>query len=1717
MKKNILYTILFTLNTLVVFAQNVPHPNIPAPKGLQVNSFTGNLFFQRNEQSLRGTGYRVYQSFYYNAATDTADYGYGHGWSFYYNSFYIEKNDTLIIQHSDAKKDTFLLVSGSYKSPVGVYDVLTKTGAVYTLTSKDGKKQLFENPAHKKITRITDPNGNFITVEYNGAYPSKIRNSAGRCLLLNWQDNHLASAKDSAYSSKSFGYAYDVNGDLIAVTNPLGGKMSFEYSNHFLLRMADENGNPVVIGYGSGSQVKTINSCNTEQQFSYAETEHRTYVSQKAQSGTILNGYYFDEKGRLIALSDADGNKTSFTYDNNNNLVSWKDFKGQATNYQYDSKGNLLKETDPSGNSVTYTYESNFNKVNSVKDKKGNTTSFTYDANGNLATVKKPGNITLSFTYDANGRLLTAKNGNNNTTTYEYNSDGDLIKIQYPVGAVQFEYNGSCCEVGKITDANGNTQEMTYDLLNRPTSIKDKTGNTVYYEYDAAGNIVKETDPNNVAKGYTYDALNRLISVTLKAGTWNYDYDEQSNLVKITDANGHITSYQYNNKSQLTKETDGIGNSTAYSYDVNGNLVLRSDPNGNTVAYTYDNLNRLTQKSYAGNTDNYSYDAAGNLVSAFNNNITYTFEYDNLNRLLKKNIPTWGKSISYTYDATDNRKTMTDQDGGLYNYQYDGNNRLTSLTNAANLTTSFEYDAGGRILKQNNANGTFTTYHYDAAGRMDSLINWQNSSNKISFFYYIFDRFGNRLSMQDKRGLNTYTYDSSYRLTKVVYADGTLETFNIDGTGNRTLRIKNSDSTHYTYNAADQIQNAGMSSFAFDTNGNTVQQNDSLQRKYIYDGENRLVEVELETGKNVQFAYDPLGTKILKIDALKDTKKLLYDDYNLLSELTNTNNTIKKYTTALWIDSWISLDTGGNNYFYHADGQKSITELSQTEGLVENSYDYDVFGNIRSRTGTINNNLLFQGIIYDDSLNLYDSRARFYNPIVGRFINKDYFKGKKTEPLSLNRYEFSQGNPVNFRDPLGLWTISVGIGVTLPFYTGSYSFNVDGHGHIAIHVTNGVGVGGGAGIGITGAGTNADNINELLNEGTIYGYSGGEEYYLEAGRITGSSYSGLTAGGGVGVTLPSYVPSLPQVPGLGSPYYYKTYTKCLFGYCPDNGDDNEDNKGSQDDIPDDSGDNTSIPVEVITPGDPNYITGTNGYDTGRKWVSVKANLPYNVSFENDPEIATAPAQKVTIYVPVQEKLNPNSLRLGDFGFGPFNFTVPPNTSFYTKRLDVKDSLGVFVDVTAGLDILNHRAFWIFQSIDPATGLSSTLAANAGFLPVNDSLTHKGEGYVNFTLQPSETDTTGDTTSAYASIVFDNEAALNTNTWRNTIDAVAPQSHVNPLQPLVDSVFTVSWTSQDDLNGSGEKNYELYSSKNNGAYTLYKSNIDSLSVSFTGEPGATYSFYTLATDNTGNKEASKTSGEQITTIKGNAVYVSVKAILGGAYQLSDGLMTDSLRVQQIIPSETPYKALGFVQVKNSNVESLSAGLLDSSGAKAIVDWVWLELRDAANPARVVATRSALIRRDGQVVDVDGTSAVYFPGSAQRNYYVALRHRNHLGVMTANAVTLIKDTALVIDFTSTATATYGTNAMQNIGGKMVVWTGDVNGNGIISYNGANNDKNAILAKVGLITPNNVVFGYDRLDCNLDGKISYNGAFNDKNKILSSTGLLTPNNTITEQLPK
>ncbi|WP_155296343.1 beta strand repeat-containing protein [Spirosoma rigui] len=268
--------------------------------------------------------------------------------------------------------------------------------------------------------------------------------------------------------------------------------------------------------------------------------------------------------------------------------------------------------------------------------------------------------------------------------------------------------------------------------------------------------------------------------------------------------------------------------------------------------------------------------------------------------------------------------------------------------------------------------------------------------------------------------------------------------------------------------------------------------------------------------------------------------------------------------------------------------------------------------------------------------------------------------------------------------------------------------------------------------------------------------------------------------------------------------------------------------------------------------------------------------------------------------------------------------------------------------------------------------------------------------------------------------------------------------------------------------------------------------------------------------------------------GGGLTLQAKVLLQGALINSPGspLMRDDLRVGNYLPLLTPYASLvspRFAQVGGGGELTTPLVLLANAGTPdAIVDWVLVELRDAANPQTIVATRSALVQRDGDVVVADnGTAPLSFTGLTGSSFYVSIKHRNHLGVMTAAAIPL-STTGTVVDFTTlSATATFDKSTtaisydgleMATINGKKALWAGNANHDDRVKYTGLQNDNTAILDDVinaQLLPPPaynyDLAFGYFFGDLDMDGKVKYQGQTIDPNVIFNNVlSLFLPNAT-------
>lgn len=245
-------------------------------------------------------------------------------------------------------------------------------------------------------------------------------------------------------------------------------------------------------------------------------------------------------------------------------------------------------------------------------------------------------------------------------------------------------------------------------------------------------------------------------------------------------------------------------------------------------------------------------------------------------------------------------------------------------------------------------------------------------------------------------------------------------------------------------------------------------------------------------------------------------------------------------------------------------------------------------------------------------------------------------------------------------------------------------------------------------------------------------------------------------------------------------------------------------------------------------------------------------------------------------------------------------------------------------------------------------------------------------------------------------------------------------------------------------------------------------------------------------------------------------LSVKVLLQGALFNSPtpGVMRDNLRAGNYMPLNDPYTGSGnprFAHAGAGGAASTTSGVLSANAGTddAIVDWVFVELRNALDSTVVVETRAALVQRDGDVVSpADGSSPLVFPGTAGNSYFVAVKHRNHLGVMTATERTITLD-GITVDFRTMSDAdvynfsspfSYDGNEMVTVNGFKALWAGNANADKKVKYQGPTNDNATVLSQV-LTFPGNTlgVFNYDLAlgyffgDLNMDGKVKYQGTTN------------------------
>ncbi len=529
-------------------------------------------------------------------------------------------------------------------------------------------------------------------------------------------------------------------------------------------------------------------------------------------------------------------------------------------------------------------------------------------------------------------------------------------------------------KVASIIDPMSHCSEYGYDAIGRNTSVRDAANNISTATFDLLGNITRLAGPLGGATIYTYDDMGKLVSEsTVSGGTKTYTYNELNLRKKFTNARGQVRQFFYDAKGRITGFTSPEG-TASYTYDANDNILTVTDSTGTTTR-TYDALNRVTSCTDTyGKVSRYEYDAVGNLTKLiYPDNTAVTYAYDANHNIIR--VTDWAsRVITYTHDVNNRVVGVTKPDGSVTTTVYDNKQRVTSTverTAGGAVISGFEYtydDLSRTIEEKVLANSTKMCYAYDSLSRVTSrTVKSITDNSVISTENYTYDAAGNMTDAPDR----CLQYDTNNRL---VVFNGSSVSYDLDG------NVTNDGVCSYTYDSASRLTSFG---------GHT-------------------------------YTYTSADIRIRNLCSDEDTT-YTYDTNCKLSKLLTktTNGTVTKYVYGRGL-----IGEEVNNTFktYHFDCRGSTVSITDASGNITDTFAYDTYGNLVSRTGTSKVIFLYNGrdgVITDDN-GLYYMRARYYSPDMRRFVNADIVAGQISNAVTLNRFVYANGNPVSLVDPFGL-------------------------------------------------------------------------------------------------------------------------------------------------------------------------------------------------------------------------------------------------------------------------------------------------------------------------------------------------------------------------------------------------------------------------------------------------------------------------------------------------------------------------------------------------------------------------------------------------------------------------------------------------------------------------------------------------------------------------
>ncbi|WP_235872732.1 RHS repeat-associated core domain-containing protein [Pseudoxanthomonas winnipegensis] len=832
----------------------------------------------------------------------------------------------------------------------------TSSGHGYLMVLRDGSKMYFNQYAPNNLEWTLDRFGNRVDYVYDAGLVSRVVSANGRYLALTYDsENRISTVKDSL--SNTWSYTYNDDGYLSKVTRPDGSTRSFNYKVRDKNTLYEKQVRLESIYDGKNQRVLL-----NEFQDDYGTWTGKVVKQTQADGGVLTINYVHVDGGTTGVLATRpDGSKRRIVFDPithypKTSTLAYGTSLAQTTTYERGAGGQVSARIDALGRRTEYSYDG-AGRTTQVKAMAGTsqarTVTLAYNGDGDLASITDPLGHKTSFGYTS--RCLTSvTNALGKVTKATCNAAGQRLTLTDALGhANTYTWTGE--DLAQITDALGRKVKFRYDVLGRLIAAEDAQGNVSRMEYDGLSRVTKAVDPlgNTVQTGF--DANGNVSAVLLPHGNGvTYTYDARDRRMTRTDALSQVEKWTYDTMDRVKTYTDRRNRVTSYAYDTLGRLTTTTFPgSGGTLNSAYDAGNRLTS-----------------LVDSISGTLGWT--YDNFDAVTQANGPQG--TIYYTYDAAGRRTNMQAASQTQVQYSYDNADRLLGITQGTEAVT-FAYDNANRLTTTTLPNQVQTVYTYNDADQVTGMA-WGKAG-------------------QAALGSLGYGYDSTGQL--------------VAQTGTHAPQSLPSASANNTFDDNNRQTKANNVVLSYDSNGNLIS---DVSGTYVWDDRDRLIQIKSGSTVIASFGYDALGRRIAKTEG-GTTTNYLYDGLDAVQETQGT--TVNPILTGAGIDQRYARNEASGRTYFLADLLGSTRLLTNSSGAVVQRYDYDPYGTTTQTSAGITNPYQYTGREKDQS-GLYYYRARYYQPVWGRFISED--------PIGLaggiNSYSYVSQSPVSLIDPFGL-------------------------------------------------------------------------------------------------------------------------------------------------------------------------------------------------------------------------------------------------------------------------------------------------------------------------------------------------------------------------------------------------------------------------------------------------------------------------------------------------------------------------------------------------------------------------------------------------------------------------------------------------------------------------------------------------------------------------